>query len=80
MYELLLAGMVVSALFLGVRAYMKFRDISNWTPEGRDEERQRTQALPQELEELKIESPPPDLLDSFAAHDDTINPDGKPPE
>ncbi len=57
MFELLLAVMVVAIVAIGVRIFLKFREISGWKPDEDPVKKKRFSPLPKDLRELNIENP-----------------------
>ena len=64
MYEMILAVLILSCVYLGVRAFMKFREIARWNSEDQIKKKSKGGPLPRDLIELKIEDPSSDSLDS----------------
>jgi hypothetical protein len=80
MYELMLAILILISVYLGVRAFMKFREIARWNSKDQIANPNNRGALPQELIELKIEDPSSDSLDSSSSHDEPVPPKKESPQ
>ena len=62
MYDAILAVTALAIIFLGVRLFMKFRQMSSWKDEDAIAGGKSSRALPTELRELRIEEPPEELI------------------
>jgi hypothetical protein len=78
MFEMILAVMILSSVYLGVRAFMKFREIARWNSE--DQVENKRSNLPQDLIELKIDDPSSDSLDSPPSRGDQDPPKRESPQ
>ena len=61
MVEGIIAVMVLITAFLGVRVFMKLRDMSSWKPDEDFSGGTKVNSLPQDLRELKIDDPSDNL-------------------
>jgi len=64
MYEAMLAVMAMTILYLGVRIFMKLREMSGWETGDELADDNRTISIPQDTLELSIEDPPAGELGS----------------
>jgi hypothetical protein len=61
MVEGIIVAMVLITAFIGIRLYMKLREMSSWKPDEDDASGKRGKSIPQELRELKIDTPSDNL-------------------
>ena len=64
MYEAMLAVMAMTILYLGVRIFMKLREMSSWETGDELTGNNRRMSVPQDTLELSIEDPPAGELGS----------------
>ncbi len=68
MFEVIAAVLALATVAIGVKVFLKFREISSWKPEEESKRSSRAQALPTELRDLKIEDPNNNLDDLSDDH------------
>jgi hypothetical protein len=61
MVQGIIAVMVLITMFLGVRVFMKLREMSSWKPDEDFVGGTKANSLPQDLKDLKIDTPPGDM-------------------
>lgn len=61
MSEVVIAAMALMTVLIGVRVFIKVRDISTWKPDEDSLEGRGGKALPQDLRDLKIDDPSENL-------------------